>query len=187
MLKHRHTDSRRAKNYYRCSDCSQTINKKLHKHQHVCGEKYCTFCKAYVDAEHMCYMQPVKQEQRVQEELEYRKRKRDVKPYIFFDLECTQDDLIQCDGGHQPQTSIKCGNCYRKNCHTAPCEQGFVPRKFTYCKNCKQTSCGTFKHVPNLCVAHKVCRKCMHLPLNKESQCTNCGKNEHIFAGRAYH
>ena len=107
----------------------------------------------------MCYMQPEQQEQKVQEELEYRKRKRDVKPYIFFDLECTQDTPTQCEKGY-----VKSSNTRR-------------------CKNCKQTSCGTFKHVPNLCVAHKVSRTCMQLPLNKESQYANCGKNENSFAG----
>jgi hypothetical protein len=44
--------------YYRCKACNQTINKKMHKKKHKCGEVYCKTCKDYFDPDHLCYMLP---------------------------------------------------------------------------------------------------------------------------------
>ena len=33
------------KSHYRCKFCGQTINKKMHKQEHKCGEIYCKTCK----------------------------------------------------------------------------------------------------------------------------------------------
>lgn len=98
----------------------------------------------------------------------------------FFDFECTQDDMIQCDKGYFPQTSIKCGNCHRKNCHSNPCERGFVPRRITSCKNCNQSSGGS----RNLCIVHKVCEECIdELDIDEHSFCSLCEHKQRIFSG----
>ncbi len=73
---------------------------------------------------------------------------------FFFDFECTQDDLIQCD-------------------------QEYKPDVYGKCQNCLQSSCGTYEHMPNLCVAQKLCTVCM----DKEMACDSCGQRERVFAG----
>jgi hypothetical protein len=47
--------------------------------------------------------------------------------YIFFDFECTQDDMIQCQQGYQPDDNGKCIHC-------------------------KSPRCGAFEHKSYLCV-----------------------------------
>jgi len=88
-----------------------------------------------------------------------KQKEEDIKTFIFFDFECTQDDLLHCNMGYEPSTE---------------------DRK---CKNCKQSWCGTKQHIPNLCVAHKVCEKCMDENVNKSSRCDVCGQNENVFVG----
>lgn len=82
-----------------------------------------------------------------------------IKTFIFFDFECTQDDLLHCNLGYEPSTE---------------------DRK---CKNCKQSWCGTKQHILNFCIAHKVCEKCMDQNVNKSSRCDVCGQNENVFVG----
>ncbi|CAG2256486.1 unnamed protein product [Mytilus edulis] len=77
--------------------------------------------------------------------------------YIFFDFECTQDDLLECADGYQPGDSG--------------------------CKNCGKAECGSYEHKPNLCVVHKVCLDCLNLEVTPLSECKTCGRNELIFRG----
>jgi len=79
--------------------------------------------------------------------------------YIFFDFECTQDDLIHCETGYQRgQDSIKGVNC-------------------------KKSNCGTFEHKQNVCVSHKVCSECFYTDVTPDSTCQYCGQNEQVFTG----
>ena len=144
--------------YYVCKTCSQTVNTKMHRRPHECGEKYCTVCKDYVDQEHRCYMQPeIKEDESSKlEDDNFTK----PKAYIFFDFECTQDEVFQCQKGYVKREESK------------------------VCINCKQSRCGTHRHIPNLCIAHKVCEICMNQDVNEDSHCSNCGKNERIFRGQ---
>jgi hypothetical protein len=50
--------------------------------------------------------------------------------YIFFDFECTQDDLVECTDGYQPQ------------------------KDNSSCINCGKENCGVYEHKPNLCIVH---------------------------------
>ena len=50
-------------------------------------------------------------------------------------------------------------------------------------KHCKKSSCGSFEHNPNLCIAQRVCENCFKQPVNKDSKCKQCGKNNHTFSG----
>ena len=43
--------------------------------------------------------------------------------------------------------------------------------------------CGSYEHMPNLCVSHKVCSKCMYEDVTRISECDFCGKNEFVFSG----
>ncbi len=79
-----------------------------------------------------------------------------VKTFIFYDMECTQDDMIECEGGY------------------------ILDRKNGKCKNCGKSQCGSFEHKPNLCVVQKVCEDCMDIQLD---ECDNCGVRENVFSG----
>ena len=77
-----------------------------------------------------------------------------AKTFIFFDFECTQDHLIQCEYGYTPDVYGKCTKCLKSNC-------------------------GNYEHKPNLCVAQKVCTLCM----DKTDDCELCVQREYIFSG----
>ena len=77
-----------------------------------------------------------------------------AKTFIFFDFECTQDDFIECDMKYNPDL-------------------------FGKCQNCLKCDCGVYEHKPNFCVVHKVCTLCM----DKEIECKNCCKREHVLSG----
>jgi hypothetical protein len=114
--------------YYKCKDCEQTINVKMHKKNHVCGEVYCTTCKDYFDKDHKCYMKPVDVEEKCTTAVDDMDDEgdEDGQVYIFFYFECTQDALIECDEGH------------RLNTDTGKCN------------NCGKSPCGSYEHEPNL-------------------------------------
>ena len=141
--------------YYKCKNCDQTVNKKLHKNKHVCHEVYCKTCKDFVAEDHQCFMQPVQIED---DSRKSKKTTKQITKYIFFDFECTQDTLLQCD-------------------------RGYVPGDNDKCKNCSKSWCGSFRHKPNLCVANKICSMCMHDPVTPTSNCGKCLNNERVFAG----
>lgn len=157
--------------YYKCKQCTRTINRSLHKREHVCGEKYCNTCMDYVDENHQCFMKPdgteIPCEGEEQYTIEFNKKKQnqddsdeeDPNVYIFFDFECTQDQVLECSKGHQKSSRDKT------------------------CVNCKQSWCGTKKHTPNLCVVQKVCDDCKTRKTDAVSICPSCGTNERIFDG----
>ncbi|XP_045215064.2 uncharacterized protein LOC123565260 [Mercenaria mercenaria] len=142
--------------YIRCEDCGKTINKNMSEKPHICGSKYCELCKDFFEEGHQCYMQPEDLNQ--DEQLTINDDEKNVDTYIFFDLECRQQDIVQCEKGYESGVDGKCIHC-------------------------KRSKCGAFEHVPNLCVVHKVCTVCMDRELGEKSECELCGKNELIFSG----
>ena len=136
--------------YHRCKDCNQTINAKLHKSKHRCGEVYCKTCKDFFTPGHECHMQPYESENSDDETKQI---------YIFWDFECTQDEMVQCQNGFNADENT--GKCI----------------------NCGKTTCGSFEHHPNLCVAQKVCSKCMQSDVSQTSTCVDCGSNQMMFDG----
>ena len=69
------------KSIYRCSDCQKTVNRKLSKKTHRCGDVYCGVCKDFYPEGHMCYMMP---------EINDNDSTNDkAETFIFFDFECT--------------------------------------------------------------------------------------------------
>ena len=143
------------RNIYRCTDCGKTINKRMHKKHHLCGERYCNICKDFYPEGHQCYMKPEDENDfEVPMSIELMDEEENAKTFIFFDFECTQDDLVQCDKGYHPGPLGKCEHCSR-------------------------SSCGSYAHRPNLCVAQKVCTLCM----NESEKCDLCGQREMVFRG----
>ena len=79
--------------------------------------------------------------------------------YIFFDFECTQDTMFQC-------------------------EKGFFYNPVTgKCVNCQKADCGSLQHKPNCCVVHKVCELCHDSGITSTSTCSKCGPNRLVFTG----
>lgn len=119
----------------------------------------------FLSDDHVYYMKTMAEEEATKLLKRKRKKKNNeneaVKKWIFFYFECTQDERIQCNEGYQPQQHIVCGNCNQSDCHTNPCQQGYFLKKMSVCTNCHRPSCGSFRHVPNLCVVHKVCEECI--------------------------
>ena len=143
------------KSYYRCRECSQLINKAKQKSDHICGEHYCKTCKGYFTEDHLCYMASIDEDDC---HLGSNSKQMNSLKYIFFDFECRQDYQVQCDKGYMPDKNNKCSNC-------------------------KMSTCGTFAHVPNLCVVHKVCDVCLGNDVSPISKCSHCGLNERVFSG----
>ncbi|XP_053406937.1 uncharacterized protein LOC128559427 [Mercenaria mercenaria] len=141
---------------YRRTECGKTVNKKVDQ-RHICGQIYCNMCKGFFPETHKCYMIPETtdfQEEPMSIKEEMIKEVENPKTFIFFDFECTQDDLLQYEKGYSPDVYVKCQNCLK-------------------------SSCGCYEHKSNLCVAQKVCTICM----DKEFSCENCGKRKYIFGG----
>lgn len=138
--------------YFRCKKCDQIINMRLHKRSHECGEQFCKTCKDFFENDHQCYMLPTEQETVTKQQ------SKDKMKYIYFDFECTQDSLLQCTDGYNPNNENKCTNC-------------------------RKSWCGSFEHTPNLCVAHRVCVTCQQRAITPDSICENCGRNEMVFTG----
>lgn len=147
----------------------RTINKQknAHKKEHKCGEVYCKTCKDYIEPEHLCFMMPLQDDKMISpiadDDTKWKRNTQDADPnpkvYIFFDFECTQDDLVQCEQGYErSDDSLKCINC----------------KKLRY---------GVYEHKPNLCVVHRVCSGSLEQTVNSSSTCDTCGKNEIIFNG----
>ncbi|XP_052815380.1 uncharacterized protein LOC128242318 [Mya arenaria] len=138
--------------YHRCNNCDQLINRSKHKRDHMCGETYCKTCKDYVMEDHKCYMQPANEDDNSDN-----KKKPKETQYIFFDFECTQDTIVQCNDGYLPGEDR--------------------------CINCAKSWCGSMEHTPNLCVAHKVCSLCISKEIQPDSECLKCGPNIKVFSG----
>lgn len=49
--------------YYRCRQCSTTVNINKSRQQHVCGNKYCDTCKMFMSKDHTCYMKTTAEEE----------------------------------------------------------------------------------------------------------------------------
>ena len=149
------------KTLIRCGECGSTINTKKHKRKHVCGESFCNVCKDFYPKDHQCYMLPeraIDTQTPISVEEELIQEQENPQTFIFFDFECTQDDIVQCETGFSPDESRRCQHCF-------------------------SAKCGVVKHVPNLCIVHKVCSLCMDTMVTDTSECEHCGKNELIFDG----
>ncbi|WAR10919.1 LOW QUALITY PROTEIN: hypothetical protein MAR_035995 [Mya arenaria] len=101
------------------SVCEVYFIMKKHKKKHVCLEQYCKTCKYYFSEDHLCYMQPVVTEKKPKEN----RKKNEHAAYIYFDFECTHDDLL-------------------------PCTHGYVVGENNKCRNCERLWCGKFQHKP---------------------------------------
>ena len=148
------------KDLNRCKDCGTTVYKRKRVGQHECGEIFCEVCKAYFTGEHLCYMLPDHDKEEEKSAQDHPVEDDEPQTFIFFDFECTQDDIVQCEMGYSPNIENK------------------------RCLHCQSSTCGAMEHLPNMCLVHKVCTLCLDSDLTEISECEHCGTNERIFSGQ---
>ena len=140
--------------WWRCFRCYKVLKTDIRKKEdHVCGEYFCKTCKKYVLDDHQCYLRAKECKDKF------------IPKYIFFDFECSQDDLSECENGYIPQKKIEC----------ADCQPSQVCKSCSKCKNCNTSWCGRTTHRPNFVLAHSVCPKCIDNELTAKSVCKRCG------------
>ncbi|CAG2235463.1 unnamed protein product [Mytilus edulis] len=96
----------------------------MHKKEHKCGEIDCKTCKDYFESGHLCFMMPIQDDKKLSSiadvDTSLKRNTQDEhsnQVYIFFDFECTQDDLFQCEQGYDRSgDSLKCKNCRKLRC-----------------------------------------------------------------------
>lgn len=116
------------------------------------------YCKSYSDffpEGHRCYMMPEMQLRQEDMSVEDKliSNIENANTFIFFDFECTQDNLVHCNIGYKSHVFGKCVHCLK-------------------------SSCGSSEHKPNLCVVYKVCTLCAET----QDECEKCGQREHVFS-----
>ena len=100
--------------------------------------------------------------------------------YIFFDFECSQDKVGQCEAGYEPRKKVRCKQCEEKKKTCSQCKR---------CRNCNEITCGKQIHEANFVVAQKCCDSCKDSPINVKcnqcgnrcSQCNKYDRNEQTF------
>ncbi|KAK3106383.1 hypothetical protein FSP39_018856 [Pinctada imbricata] len=117
-------DVSECKKYWKCTACCNVVkrlDRDITKVPHICGEWTCQNCKKLVHEPHQCYMRALSPSKE-----NSRQRK-----LIFFDFECTQSTIYQCQDGYQPISET------RKCCH------------------CREDICGREQHLPNYVIVQK--------------------------------
>ena len=139
--------------WWKCTTCNVLLNRlKRDIQQHICGEWQCVNCEQNVVGEHLCYL-------RARPAVDHSQFK-----HIYFDFECRQDDIFQCENGCVKDLNQRCRACRGQELQCLLCQA---------CVNCNKQMCGMPLHKPNLVVAHTVCHHCHELPI--EEPCSACG------------
>ena len=139
--------------WFKCPTCKKVIDRNERRPEdHRCGDYKCQCCSVYVTDPHQCYQRAAKPI-----------AKQGGHKFIFFDFECRQDEMTQCEQGYLPRN--KCDTCQpKKTC-----------KKCRKCRNCNTASCGKNSHSPNYVIAQKVCDHCLQDPFDPSSKCDSCG------------
>ena len=139
--------------WWKCRTCKQTIDRTKRKPtEHRCGEWFCYTCQNYFVDDHQCFHRAKKPTNTGN----FR--------YIFFDFECSQDTMIECEKGHTRDAHKRCGECRDADNQCSHC---------SVCINCNESICGSDEHKPNYVVAQTACHECQDKPV--EEKCNNCG------------
>ncbi|XP_041350680.1 uncharacterized protein LOC121369694 [Gigantopelta aegis] len=145
-----HTIPSKCESFWRCTICKKMLNRSERDPKlHTCGEWKCPCWNSHVDQGHLCYQPP--------KEINDAHTK-----VIFYDFECRQDELLQCNEGYSPIEV--CPTCPGNNC-----------RHQARCQHCQQSWCGKHQHVPNYLVAQTSCEACKNQSTTDTSKCHACG------------
>ena len=141
--------------YWKCRLCKRSYKRvKESPQEHDCNSYRCKTCKQRVPLDHLCYLRAA-QSQATNGK------------FLFFDFECTQDSMKECDGGYCPNPKEDCSSCKQSG---GPCVQCRL------CVTCGDSYCGTMMHKPNLVVSQSSCSNCKDEMFDfKTSRCHYCG------------
>ncbi|XP_043272012.1 uncharacterized protein [Venturia canescens] len=100
----------------RCRKCFRAI-RPIEKKTHVCGEGFCKTCKSQQPYNHLCYMRPIRVDERPKENI-----------FIFYDFETQQCTPVKGDSAtrvHEPNLCVAqrvCTKCCDNASIDEPCE-----------------------------------------------------------------
>lgn len=121
--------------WWKCTTCFKVLKRESRSvTSHRCGEFLCSTCENYVMEDHLCFLRasPFKGDH--------------FNRFVFFDFECSQDDISECDLGYLPTENPDCPTCtLDTKCNTC-----------IKCKHCSRSWCGKATHRPNFVVAQTV-------------------------------
>ena len=138
----------------KCLECKKVVNLAEQDFaDHICHQYKCKACQKYVDPTHLCY-------------LRHRKASTEQCSYVFFDLESSQSELLQCQDGYEP---------YPKNAQCKTCTEYKTCEKCLTCRNCRSPKCGNPKHTCTLAIVQLSCQICQDIPVTPLSKCGYCG------------
>lgn len=139
---------------YACKECTRVVRRAA---PHLCDKKFCRTCKATVDLNHFCYMQPVKGEY-------HRKQLIKNTLLVFYDFETNQSQLMKGTKDvnvHVPNLCVMqqaCATCIdNEDIHVA-CQRCGIREKIFKIDPVKQfvtyvsSNFKSFKQV--VCIAH---------------------------------
>ena len=138
--------------YWRCLTCKY-VGSSTSRDTHLCGSRVCPMCKRQVLGVHRCYMRATEPKQTSGK-------------FIFFDFECSQNDVYTCEKGYMPKVNDNCNACRSTQIICGQC---------SVCTNCTKPICGKERHVPNFVVSQSVCNICLNQFLTPEAKCNICG------------
>jgi hypothetical protein len=179
--------------YRRCDNCERLVDySKIKTRQngvpvHTCWTVFCAKCRIeHALGEKECYLQPVvdqkeeeKRKQRIVELVQEGLPLQCLDLYsILYDLEDQANDTEDTD--EEASSSKERGT---KIFFDFECTQ----EKFVETFEREGMDPGfVYEHMPNLCVALKVCRNCKQKTLRERqlNTCKFCGQSEHIFEGK---
>ena len=141
--------------YWKCRLCKRSYERvKESPDNHNCNSYHCRTCKQSVPLDHLCYLRAIP-------------KKETTGKFIFFDFECTQDTMKECEAGYCPKPQENCFKCKQSAGTCADCR---------LCRACDYSFCGTMMHMPNLVVSQSSCSHCKDKMFDFEtSKCVYCG------------
>ena len=138
---------------YQCKTCKKVIQcRERLLEDHRCGEWKCPCCQQYHVGEHLCYHRATTPSNT-------------PKTMIFFDSECTQDAILQCEHGYIPK-SDRCDKCGLNGERCKLCK---------LCENCSKSWCGSREHRVNFICMQTACDVCKNKQLSVDPKCKSCG------------
>jgi hypothetical protein len=200
--------------YRRCKDCRRMIDYSKVKARdangvpaHHCGLVYCSRCKLeHPVGDKECFLQPIQPDD-AEVKKERRKKKRetdrqelaeegfDESQLELFDV--LQDLADEAEAGDKQQQQQRDNNKDKdsKDKEREAKERGTkiyfdfecTQEKFltSFERDGMEEPGNVWEHVPNLCVALKICRTCKQDVLERRrlDSCASCGQSEHVFEG----
>jgi len=149
--------------WFKCLDCHVAVNRlKRNFAEHECGEYFCKNCKSYVQQDHLCYYR-------------IKKPKKTSGFFLYYDYECSQDSIFQCQDGYSYRPKKDCSRCESLGRLCADCRK---------CVNCTKSHCGMKQFLPIFLVSQTSCDQCQDDEWSHDAICGSCGDRCSVCARR---